>query len=200
MNDVLDLSPVRSPALRHKPAGVQEDFVQLVADAGFRNVVSTHVWPDVRIHGGNDDFKVVSPGQIIYCIAGRDLPANPTARATEIMRRLAYGFHDWAAREIVGRYHRDLKRPSVQVPAKTIPASVRIRRFLRSNPAATVGQIAAATGIAQPNVSRTISGWVEQGLAIADRDGRETRCSLIEPVTASHVSEETESLVPGMRR
>jgi hypothetical protein len=199
MNGILDLSPIEPPRLGTQPAGNREDFVQLLSDGGLPNVVSTNSWPHVRVHGGPFDFKVVTPGQVIYCVAGSKLPADTTARALEIVRRLAYGFHDWAAREVVSRYHRDMKRSTVEtsVERTTIPASVRIRRFLRSNPGATVGQIAQATGVAQPNVSRTIAGWIEQGTASSDRSGRETRCSLL---TLSQEPTPTEGQPPQMRR
>lgn len=194
MTGILDLSPVQPPRLGTCPAGNKEDFVQLISVGGLPNVVSTNSWPDVRVHGGAFDFKVVKPGQVIYCIAGSKLPTDRTARAREIVRRLAYGFHDWAAREIVGRYHRDLQR-SIKASAErsTIPAAVRIRRFLRKNPGATVGQIAEATGVAQPNVSRTMAGWIEQGIATVDKSGRETRCSLIN-VAPDTAPDENETL------
>jgi hypothetical protein len=40
-------------------------------------------------------------GGAIYCLAGTTLPAEPKARARELLRRLAYGFNDYAAREVV---------------------------------------------------------------------------------------------------
>ncbi|TLX17147.1 MarR family transcriptional regulator [Rhizobium sp. MHM7A] len=189
-NAVLDLTPIRPPALLPKAAGSSERFVDLVADAGFTNVVSTNVWPDIRVHGGNFDFKVARPGHPVYCIAGGNLPAAKEARAREILRRLAYGFHDWAARETVARYHRDLKRKIGQdYASKPIPVSVRLRRFLRKNPGATIGEIATATGMAQPNVSRGISSLSDQGLVKVERFGREVRCSLIEPTPVPEVEE-----------
>lgn len=199
MNELLDISPVEPPRLGNKPAGNQEDFLQLLSASKLPNVVSTNSWPDVRVHGGAFDFKVVRPGQVIYCVAGSKLPTDKTARAREIVRRLAYGFHDWTAREIVARYHRDIKRSKAEVPtvSTTIPASVRIRRFLRNNPGATVGQIAQATGVAQPNVSRTISEWVEQGVLSTYRSGRETRC-LLSSVTPEACLNDLET--PVMRR
>jgi DNA-binding transcriptional ArsR family regulator len=178
----LDLSPVPAPGVRQFAAGVPEEFTTIVTDAALKNVVSMNTWPDIRIHGGRQDFKVVSPGKVIYCIAGPLLPSGKEARAREILRRLAYGYHDWAAREVVARYHRDLKRPA-EIPQsnKTLPASVRIRRYLRNNPSSTVGEIATATGIAQPNVSRTIAQWAETGHITIERNGRETRCTLAPP-------------------
>lgn len=98
------------------------DFSAIVTDAGMPDVVSTHSPPTVRIHDGDTDFKVPRAGGAIYCIAGATLPVDPQPRAREIMRRLAYGYLDWAAREIVARYHRDLRRASLSLQEIVAPS------------------------------------------------------------------------------
>jgi hypothetical protein len=75
-----------------------------------RNVVTLSRPLDIRVHGGPRDFKVPMLGGAIYCLAGTTLPAEPEPRAREMLRRLAYGFNDYAAREVAARYHRDRKR------------------------------------------------------------------------------------------
>lgn len=119
---ILDLSPLPAPRLSNIPAGEKVDLETVAHQAGMRYVVSTSMKPDVRIHAGNYDFKVPRPGRMIYCIGEQSLPARSDSYqwAQEIMRRLAYGFHDWAAREIVSRYHRDIKRQR-SVPDATVP-------------------------------------------------------------------------------
>lgn len=108
--EILDLSPVYPPYLRSEPAGVKIDFDEVISDAEMLNVVTADVLPDVRIHSGKDDFIVIAPGHIINCVAASNLPEGRKARAREIIRRLAYGFHDFSAREVAKRYHSDLKR------------------------------------------------------------------------------------------
>lgn len=181
---ILNPDPVSPPILKSEPAGRPFDFFKIVEDAGMRNVVSTSSPPDIRIHAGETDFKVPRPGRVVYCLAGPNLPLDRQGRAREVLRRLAYGYHDWAAREVVGRYHRDIKRrqaATASVSGKPkFPASVRIRRYLRSNPGASVGEVAASTGIAQPNVSRTLIQWQNEGSIRTKRDGRTVRCYLVE--------------------
>ncbi|MBB4064032.1 hypothetical protein [Gellertiella hungarica] len=108
----LDVSPIPPPRLIAHPIGEPVDFFDVARDAGMKIVVSLHSPPDIRIFAGSGDFKAVRPGLVSYCIGEDNLPAEGRERSREIMRRLAYSFHDWAAREIVARYHRDLKRGS----------------------------------------------------------------------------------------
>lgn len=110
--EVLDLSPVYPPLRRSEPAGEKVDFEQVVFEAEMLNVVTADIRPDVRIHSGKDDFVVARPGHKIHCIAVANLPEGKKARAREIIRRLAYGFHEVSAREVAKRYHQDLKSKS----------------------------------------------------------------------------------------
>lgn len=191
---VLDLTPVPIPLLRGEAKGKPVDFLRIVSVAGMKNVVSMPAYPDIRIHGGEFDFKVPKAGSPVYCLSGIQLPSQAVARAREILRRLAYGYHDWAAREIVSRYHRDLKRSDQHVSApnegaskRGLPASVRIRRFLRANPWATVNEISRGTNVAQPNVSRTISQWVENGDISIRKRGRNVHCCLKETLPKTEI-------------
>ncbi|MFJ7439652.1 MarR family transcriptional regulator [Methylorubrum thiocyanatum] len=179
LEGILDPSPVPAPALARTPAGKPMVFGELVRLARMPDVVSTNTPPIIMVHAGERDFKVPVPGRPIYCIAGATLPILPEARAREIMRRLAYGYLDWAARETVSRYHRDLKR-STNVETKTdgLPATVRIRRLIRSNPGITIGEIARRTGIVQPNVSRAVAQLQSNGEIMVSREGRHARCSV----------------------
>lgn len=202
-NGYLDPSPIPPPLVRADPLGRPSDFFDIVIAAGMRNVISTHNPPDIRICDGSRDFKAVRPGQVVYCLGEANLPGSGIERNREILRRLAYGFHDWAARETVARYHRDLKRPKVEAQNTLADgkASLKILRFLRANPGATVGQITSATGIAQPNVSRTLSQWHGTGKVTIERQGRIARCFLEEPSETPAAAERDDvkrSRPPGM--
>ena len=116
--DILDLSPIDPPRREQEPRGRQVGFSDVVAAAGMLNIVTLPTEPDVRLHDGKGDFLVPGPDCPVYCIAEAELPTPSRERAREIMRRLAYGFFDYAAREIVARYHRDLKRAGA---APTMP-------------------------------------------------------------------------------
>jgi len=180
---ILSVDPVRPPILKKIPAGRPYDFFELVNDSGMRNVITTSSPPDIRIHAGDTDFKTPFPGKVIYCLSGPSLPMDKTDRAREILRRLAYGYHDWAAREVVSRYHRDIKRAqtkTTETKQGVLPASVRIRRYLRSHPGASVGEIAASTDIAQPNVSRTLSQWQASKTVRLEKHGRAVLCFLVD--------------------
>ncbi len=107
--DALSIEPIDPPLLQLKPAGETVDFDEVVSDAEMLNVRTSEFKPDVRIHDGEHDFKVSSPKGIINCIAACNLPDEPKARAREIIRRLAYGFHEISAREVAKRFHQDLK-------------------------------------------------------------------------------------------
>lgn len=183
---ILDLSPVQPPSVKAEARGRPCDFWQIIKDAEMPSVVSTNSPPDIRIHSGSADFKVPSPGKVVFCLAGPSLPTGKRERAREILRRLAYGFHDWAARETVARYHRDIKRRKSELRKDArknranFPAAVRIWGHLSDFPGASVTEIAEATGVAQSNVSRMISSWVEQDLVHTERLGKSLRCYLTE--------------------
>lgn len=197
--EYLSADPIPSPAIRATPEGGRLDFDEVVRQSGMRNVVSTYDPPEIRLHRGPRDFKAVSPGRVVYCIAEVNLPQKPQDRAREVLRRLAYGFHDWAAREIVARFHRDIKRHLLEATARQPrlePSSIKIKRFLQRNPGATVGEIADATGVAQPNVSRTIAVWHDDGRVRTQRDGRFVKCYFEEvelPQKPEDVSSDTGS-------
>ncbi|WP_273728796.1 hypothetical protein [Brucella gallinifaecis] len=108
--DALSIEPIDPPLLFAEAAGEVIDFDQVVLDAEMLNVRTSEFKPDVRIHDGEHDFKVISPKGIINCIAACNLPEDEKARAREIIRRLAYGFHDISAREVAKRFHQDLKK------------------------------------------------------------------------------------------
>jgi len=114
----LSLDPVPPPDYRGEPAGVPVSFPDLVARAHMRNVVTMSVLPDIRIHDGDRDFIVPSPGHRIYCIGSKNLPDDDKAWAREILRRLAYGCFEYASREIVARYARDVQRQLKADPAQ----------------------------------------------------------------------------------
>lgn len=143
-------------------------------------VVSGETGIEIRSIEGDRDIKVPSPGQSILCLAISHLNLSEAEFAREALRRLAYGFHDWSAREIVGRYHRDLKRNAKPItstsPKGSGAAMARIFEVLQVEPGVTIGRISRATGIAQSNVSRGIAALEKRGVIVLIRDGRETRC------------------------
>jgi DNA-binding MarR family transcriptional regulator len=185
--DILDLAPVPPPSYAQQPLGRLVAFDDVVRAAGMRNVVTLSNPPDIRIHDGLEDLRVPRIGGPIYCISGLRLPFEERARAREILRRLAYGFFDYAAREIVARYHRDLKRASVvtnedeeaRVARRALSeSSLRIKRALRETGSASIGELATMTGMAQPNVSRIVALMIESGVISAAKDGRRVVCRL----------------------
>jgi DNA-binding MarR family transcriptional regulator len=199
--DILDLSPVAPPLYGKEPRGRSVPFGDIVRAAGMRNVVTLPNLPDIRIHEGAHDFLVPRIGGAVYCVAEGGLPSASRARSREILRRLAYGFFDYAARETVARYHRDLKR-STAAPASSADeearlarralseAALRIKRALREHESASVGDLAAMTGMAQPNVSRIVAIMVKSGAISVTREGRRVVCRLAD------ISSETASVRP----
>lgn len=109
-----DLTPIAAPFPRARKLGEAISFESVVADAGVRNVVTGRI-PPIFIHDEADDFYVPAPGARTYCLAVRNLPAARQARACEILRRMAYGFHEYASREVVGRARRDIVRGSLDL-------------------------------------------------------------------------------------
>ena len=156
--DILSLEPVRPP----KPVRVFDtsemiSLPSLTEAAGMKNVVSGKDGTRIFLIDSDTDLIISKPGMRLYGISRRNLPSEPRERAREVLRRLAYGFHDWAAREIVGRYHRDLKAESHRErEAERIGPTERVLRVLRKENGATVGRLARATGLAQSNVTRAI--------------------------------------------
>jgi hypothetical protein len=162
----LSVDLIAAPAVREDAAGVRWDFWDLVRQSGMRNVISTNDPPEIRIYSGDRDFKAVRPGRVIYCVADVGLPFDKRDRAREVLRRLAYGFHDWAAREIVSRYHRDVRRAlSGEATQKSEPmgALLKIRRFIDRNPGTTIPEVAEQTGVAPSSVYRAVADWMDSG-------------------------------------
>jgi len=200
----MDTSPIRPPVVGRTPEGKAIPFDLLVREAGMSNVVTLPSMPDVRLHAGTRDFYVPSPSGRIYCVSGISLPSDPANRAREVLRRLAYGFNEYASREIVGRHHRDLARrvakgtlsdeeaKSARMALKK--SALRIRRALEAHGNATVGELSTLTGIAQPNVSRAVAELVETGLVDVTKSGRSVVCSLKAP--SSSVQEEAPRFGP----
>lgn len=138
-----------------------------------RNVVSGKDGTRIFLIDSDVDQIISKPGMRLYGISRRRLPSEPRERAREILRRLAYGFHDWAAREIVGRYHRDLKAET-QTKRQTdgIGPTERVLRVLRKENGATVGRLARATGLAQSNVTRAVRLLQKMGQVKSVQQGR----------------------------
>lgn len=186
--DILDLAPVPPPAYAREALGRAVAFDDVVRAAGMRNVVTLSNPLDIRIHGGLEDLRVPRIGGAIYCLSGPRLPFEPRAKAREVLRRLAYGFFDYAAREVVARYHRDLKRasfsPSEEDEGNRLArralseASLRIKRALRETGSASIGELSTMTGMAQPNVSRTVALMADGGVVVTAKEGRKVVCRL----------------------
>ncbi|MCY4152034.1 MAG: hypothetical protein OXE94_07340 [Aestuariivita sp.] len=109
--DILDLAPILPPRrVDHLPEGDILDLEDITRQARMLFVVTPMNNTEIRRIAGNRDLLVTDQGYKGYGIARDRLPEDSYERAREIIRRLAYGFHDWAAREIAARYHRDLKQ------------------------------------------------------------------------------------------
>lgn len=138
-----------------------------------KNVVSGKDGTRIHLIDGDKDLIVCKPGMRLYGISKQNLSAEPRERAREILRRLAYGFHDWAAREIVGRYHRDLKAEAqTKREADRIGPTERVLRVLRKENGATVGRLSRATGLAQSNVTRAVRLLESRAQVICVQQGR----------------------------
>lgn len=116
MPGVLDLSPVLPPKPVRELEGSVVAYEDIIRDSGFTNVVSVPWYPEIRLHT-RDLFDYVAPrhgnkGYALSLLLNQKQDRTESAR--EILRRLAYGCHDYIAREIVARYHRDLKRNAIQ--------------------------------------------------------------------------------------
>jgi hypothetical protein len=109
--DILSLDPIPMPKpVLKAPEGETLDLEEVTRLAGMKYVVSNPGGFSIRLVPGNRDLIERRPGFRVYAIGRDGIPEDPRAGSREILRRLAYAFHDWAAREIVARYHRDLKR------------------------------------------------------------------------------------------
>ncbi|MFX4299973.1 MarR family transcriptional regulator [Pseudosulfitobacter pseudonitzschiae] len=181
-HEILSLDPVPSP----KPVmimveGEDIEFKVIVENSGMKNVVTTQDGFKIRIIPGDRDLLERGIGYRLYGIASDFLPKNEMDRCREILRRLSYGFHDWAAREVTSRYHRDLKRDRSVKPRKA-PVEM-ISNLLSMENGATVTRISAATGIAQSNVSRVLKSMMRQGLIRIEKHGRESHIYAIDPLS-----------------
>lgn len=146
---------------------------RIAEEAGMRNVVSGRDGTRVFLIDSDRDQVISKLGMRFLGVSKRGLPEDPRDRAREVLRRLAYGFHDWAAREIVGRYHRDLKREVQERGEKdrSGPAE-RVLRVLKKENGATIGRLARATGLAQSNVTRTVRLLEKRSLIRCVQHGR----------------------------
>lgn len=117
-------SPVMFPAPRYrpKPMGRAITLVELCKTAGIPMAVSSATPPNIRLHDEASDFKAVSPGVVFYCLGTPGLPDDPRERASLILQKLAYQFHDWAAREVLSAYNRAQRRIVEDTPAFNSPA------------------------------------------------------------------------------
>lgn len=185
---VLDTAPIAPPAVETYPKGRKLSFGEIVRQAAMRNVVTLSNSLDIRVHGGPRDFRVPAAGRTVYCLSGSTLPASSPERAREILRRLAYGFNDYAAREVVARYHRDLKRaagPKVESDDEARSTrralageALKVKRVLQASPDLSVSELAQKTGLAQPNVSRAIAALKAAGAVVTTRQAKRILCRL----------------------
>ena len=134
---------------KERARGQRLEFATLCRNAGVRNVVSTKNPPDIRLHDEPEDWIVALPGRRCYLLAERRLPSNPKERAMAILKRLAYGAHEWASREVIladRRHKRDENAP--QEPAedrdrrRNFADTLPVRRILRRAPNASDQAIA----------------------------------------------------------
>lgn len=172
--EILSLDPVRPPRpVRAFDTSELISLSCLAEAAGMRNVVSGKDGTRIHLINGDRDLIVSKLGMRLYGISKKNLSAEPRERAREILRRLAYGFHDWAAREIVGRYHRDLKTEAqTKREADRIGPTERVLRVLKKENGATVGRLSRATGLAQSNVTRAVRLLESRAQVICVQQGR----------------------------
>jgi DNA-binding transcriptional ArsR family regulator len=170
------------PQIKSVPAGEPAPFDALCKKAGMRMVVSAKRLPDVRIHGGAFDFKAVAPGKVAYCIGLPLLGGTINSMAREIILKLAYQFHDWAAREVVAADKRALMRaiPETAERARKALAPTPMKLLLRLHDLGTarIGDLATELNLAQPHVSRAIRTLEDAGLVISEKTGRDVAVRL----------------------
>ena len=100
------IGPIR---VQDSPEGLPLDFISTAKAAGIFWLHSHSRRPEIRLHNGRHDFYVPAPDGRVMCISTRGLPDDGEERARAIMERLAYGFLDPAARELVARHNREVK-------------------------------------------------------------------------------------------
>lgn len=119
LDEFLSMEPVPQPRLVKKPFGQKFDYETLIEMSGMQNVVSMPRYPEVWLHEA-DECDYLSPrhGRPAYSLSLlKNAAEDEVGMARELLRRLAYGFHDYAAREIVARYHRDVRRAHASASA-----------------------------------------------------------------------------------
>lgn len=146
-------------------------------------VVSASRLPDVRVHGGTEDFKAVGPGKVAYCLASRPLGDAGEDRAKTALLELAYAFHDWFAREVVAAHRRKIRHGLLEhldrlrhAPA---PTPARVLVHLGTAGRLPASELADELGLAQPHLSRASKSLVDVGLVRSVRSGRNV---ILEPV------------------
>lgn len=153
------------PTPRLHPSGEVVAFEALCALAGIRCTVTGRM-PEVRLHGQAEDFRAVAPGRNIACLGRPLLAGDPRLAARQVLDKLAYQFHDWAAREVLAA---DRRRPRSGEPAIATfitPTAWRVLGQVVARPSLRVGELAAVLALAQPHVSRALAalllaGWVQ---------------------------------------
>jgi DNA-binding MarR family transcriptional regulator len=164
------------PEIRSRPSGEPVAFDLICLKAEMRLVVSTSTPPDVRVHRESVDFKAVAPGRIAYCLGLPLLTGDPRQKSRLIIAKLAYQFHDWAAREVMAADRRELIR---QVPETAerlrkalSPVPLKVLLHLCENGQARVGDLAGDLILAQPHVSRAVQTLLDARMVECRRTGR----------------------------
>lgn len=103
---------VLAPLATNAPFGEKIDFRDIVLSAELHMVVSGEsAMPSVWLHDRDEHDYVVHRDDLKpYCmISVRDVSEDADG-FREIVRRLAYGFNDYAALEVAERHNRDCER------------------------------------------------------------------------------------------
>jgi len=103
---------IAAPLAIDAPFGEQIDFSDIVLSSDLPMVVSgSSAMPHVWLHDRDEhDYIVNREGLKPYCVISvRDLSVD-AGGFREVVRRLAYGFNDYAALEVVERHNRDCER------------------------------------------------------------------------------------------
>jgi DNA-binding transcriptional ArsR family regulator len=171
------------PVIRPEPVGTPVTLDELCRDAGIkmRVTVGEDGGSPVFIQRSGMNIKAVARGgaRPLICVDVSGYPEDRAKRARRVLECMAYGFRDWAARELlrqdgnIRRLERSvaerLADPDAQAALRrkaATPRNLEVLESIRAFPEHGATFHAQRLGMALPNVSRAIrmlerAGWVE---------------------------------------
>lgn len=156
------------PGIRLQPEGETVSLSRLCSAACIPMRLTQSHGPDIRIHSGSESFR--TPGganaPVSLCLSGPSLPPSGRRRWVSALERLAYQFHDWAAREVLAAERRFLLKeaPTLLSERYLSLSEARLLASVAETREALRGDLAEVLRMAQPNVSRTIHSLFNKGL------------------------------------